>query len=313
MNKTFRHSIGSFFLLSALIALLPVRAQAAIAVDWGGDYAAGNRNMTITPTLSTGDYDYDGDPDDRASTVAWGTKFVQSSGIITAPTGKTATVYTAASIANLNSSVDPAYSLYRLNGGTSSDYWQVASNKSTGSTSMMRMATAFYAIKSDFLNGLDTTDSLSFANIADGAQITAGAGATVSSGGVQGVYFLVQNGASWYVTFGTASQAAATVSINPYSATWYLFDPNSSLFLNVDSSGVPLGTGVLGSTFTDIQAFGVYTEVTLFDGVSAADTVQVTAFSVALVPENQSVSLVVSGLAGLMVLRSMKLLRKRTL
>jgi hypothetical protein len=272
------------------------QAGAELAVDWGGDYVSANTNTSFGgSTLSTGDYDFGSGSSDRARILAIGTNFTPS-GTWSTPPGKTSTIKTGGQVANLNSSTDPTFANYRI---SATDSLQISSS-TTGGTPNMRLSGQFFATKDNFLNGLSSTPNLSFANATDGAALTAGwtSGSTL---GVREAYFLVQNGSSWYVTFANSATTLAVASINPYSSTWYALNAATNQFLDVDN----LGTGVLGSTFADIQAFGVYAQNTLYDGSTAGPVFSTNAFSVSLlaapVPEANGFVLGGLGLFALVV------------
>lgn len=267
------------------------RAQAAVlAVDWGGNYGSTARSQsTVGATLSTGDYDFGGTSNDRARILAYGTNFTPNS-MWSVPENKTGNLTTAAQVANLNSATDPGFTNYRIN---ATNTLQVGST-TTGATANMRLSGAFYATKGNFLNGLNAIPNLSFSDETAGASLIAGwtAGSTA---GVRQTYFLVQNSSSWYVTLANSATTLTATSINPYTSTWYSYDPSSNEFLDVSN----LGTGVLGSTFNDIQAFGVYGQNTLYNGTTTGALMSVSGFSLALVPEPGSFALL--GLAFLML------------
>lgn len=104
-----------------------------------------------------------------------------------------------------------------------------------------------HVIKENFLNGNSRIDHLRFED-ADGS--AAFALKKFTSG--QTARLLVKNGDRWYVSVSELTDAGA-LRLNGVTETWHFYDPSHSQVLDVGN----LGPGVAGSTFTDIQAFGI--------------------------------------------------------
>lgn len=229
------------------------------AVDFGADYTKSNLNATTTPTLTTVDADFDGQVDDRAAVVTLGTVFSPPtlSGWTT-PVGKSgAVIRHGISLANLNSGTNPSIQLNRIN---AADVIQVTNGVGTGA---MRMATAFYWERQEFLNGLDTAEPLSFVDAGDSAQATlVNAGAATAEDG-RASRLLVRSGGIWYVSGSTFNGTAGSLAFNGRTETWYRFEPAAgTLFWNSTAPGNPFS----GTELDEITAVGVYSQHDLFDG-----------------------------------------------
>jgi hypothetical protein len=253
----------------------------ALAVDFGGDYRTSNQNATQTLTLETGDYDFAGGSNDRRGYRGIDSSFISLGSTLPGVENKNKIFNAGVQIANFNSDVDPSLILYRLNSTTPSDTLQ-ASNEA-GTTSM-GLAFAPYVTKANFLNGQNTIDHLRFEDAENSISFSL---VQLASG--QTARFLVKSGSSWYVSASERKAAAeGALSLNGYTETWYAYDPSNSLFLNTNN----LGTGVSGSTLTDIQAFGVFMQGLNFDGTTShAANFQVLSFQASVIPEPATIGL----------------------
>lgn len=130
-----------------------------------------------------------------------------------------------------------------------------------GSTGL-GMAFAPHVRKENFLNGFDAATSLSFADQANGVELDWTFKANANSGGLRRARFFVQDGTDYYISGARSGGKSPSqpLSINPYTSDWYAWDweTSSDLFYDEDpnTAALPVGTPVLGSTFTDIQSFG---------------------------------------------------------
>jgi hypothetical protein len=169
------------------------------------------------------------------------------------------------------------------------------------------MSTSYFAKKTNFLNGLNTAGPVGFSDQADGASVTLSD--LRNSSGVATVGFIAQEGSGWYFSLAHTRAAAAgvfsgTISLNPYTANWYAFDPLSNQLLDTGN----LGTAKAGSTFNNINAFGILGQNFGFVGtVANSQKFDVTGFSAVMIPEPSTV-----GLLGLGAVVSLLLGRQRT-
>jgi len=248
-----------------------IAEKGVTAVDFGGDYRDANQNATAALTFGTGDYDFDGASDDRRGYRNIDSFFMTVT--VTNDVGiKNNRFNAGVQAANFDSSADPGISLYRYSG--SSDALQVTS---ASGTAKMGLAFAPHVIKADFLNGTDTAVNLRFEDAPGSVFFNIH---QFASG--QTARALVKNGLNWYVS---SNQLISTgsLSLNGYTETWYVYNPSNNLFLDTANPGA----GVLGSTLTNIQAYGVFMQGLNFNGTTAnAANFQVSGFQASVVPEN---------------------------
>jgi hypothetical protein len=103
--------------------------------------------------------------------------------------------------------------------------------------------------KADFINGQDSSSNLSFENAGDSLSFSC---ITAQIDYYPVACALVKNGSNWYVS-DSVIDAHGTFSVNGATESWYPYDPSSNLFYDASNPGA----AVLGSTLTDIQAFGM--------------------------------------------------------
>lgn len=289
-----------FLLLFFFGALVHTQASVT-AVDFGANYSGSNINsagwgsgQTPPVAYTTHDANFNGLTTDRTQYVSLGQEHTApNAGAWTTPVGKSgAVIRYGTSIANIGSSDDPTMSLVRYNAGA--DLLQTTSG---AGTSAMRMASAWYWEKSSFLNGADSFDSLAFANQAGSLTASFSNSGTPSTGNTRLARFMIQSGGSWFLSGDAFSGTSGTLSINAADATWHNFDPHSASLLFYNPSG--MGSGVLGSTLTDISAIGVHVQHELFDGtINNAMSHQFGSLEAAVIPEPATVS-VLLGLGAL--------------
>lgn len=271
-------SLGGLLLSAAL-----VQGQTVTAVnfDASANLTGGNTISGFTPgNDTTGDYDFDGSEDDRATSLTFGTVFNPSNHPnYNPPVGQSDSVfYQGLSLARIGDTATaaPAVALNRM----SSTLVQIG-NTAASSSETFRIASAFYWKSEDFLNG-----SIELANEAASIQFT---GSSVA--GNWEAHALIETGGKWYVS-GTSKKT--TLSINGAAETWYEFDPvGDVMFWDEANKGV----GVTGSTLGELTAAGVYFQET-YTGSTPRWHFESLSFSGTSIPEPGSYALL-AGLAGL--------------
>jgi len=244
--------------LTALLSLFALSSAAyaqVTAADFGGDYSESNDSANSTLTYDNGDFDGEADATDRRGFIAIGTEFKSITDANAV--GNNTVINAGFQSTYLDSTFgSPLIGIYRLlaaNGVGNPDSLQAG----TGSTDFdgNLSATNFTpnVTKDKFLNGADNASStLGFENAAGSATITIQAGVDVIGRA------LVQSGANWYISdTSIAGTFPLTLSINGFTETWYPYDPDTNMYINAGT----LSGGVLGSTLTDIQAFGAACQI----------------------------------------------------
>lgn len=287
-------TVATLFLFTIASATAQV-----LVVDLSGDYSASSINFNNTlPASQTGDYDFDGTADDRRTYQTIDTVLTAASPANPFASGsptRTSTVRAGFQVANIDSLTDPTFSLRRLNNtGSFDDGVQITSGVGT---SAMRLANVTNVAKANFLNGQNAVANLSFAN-----QLGSAAGNILTMTNVGSPIFrlAVQNGSDWYISDSSRTNAGS-LTLNGYTESWYAYDPSSNLFY--DNSA--LGSSVLGSTFTDIQAFGAIALSTAnFDGtVINAGQMLINGLQLTVVPEPSSVALFLAASFSILMIR----------
>jgi hypothetical protein len=297
---------------AACLFAMPSWAQ-VVAVDWGGSYGnsfSSNLNQGLgTATNNTGDYTFDGNSD-AAYIIPFGGVFSPSAdNRYLAPAGKTGPLFTGTMLVNHSSATAPTNAgIYRWSAATDPNQLQrTAPTLGEGFTNVS-WSTSYFAKKTNFLNGLNAAGPVGFSDQTNGASVSLSA-LRNSGSGVATVGFIVQEGADWYFSLAftraaTNSDFSGTITLNPYAADWYAFDPLINQLVNTSD----LGTAKAGSTFADINAFGVLGQSFGFNGTAGnSQKFDVTGFSVAMVPEPSTV-----GLLGLGAVIALWLGRRRT-
>jgi hypothetical protein len=301
----------TLFIGAACLFAMPSWAQ-VVAVDWGGSY--GNSFSTTlsqghgNATNKTGDYTFDGNSD-AAYILPFGGVFSPSADSrYLAPAGKTGPLFTGTMLVNHSSATAPTNSgIYRWSAATDPNQLQRTAPTNSSSSTNMSMSTSYFAKKTNFLNGLNTAGPVGFSDQTNGASVSLSA-LRNSGSGVATVGFIAQEGSDWYFTLAftraaTNSDFSGTITLNPYAANWYAFDPLINQLVNTSD----LGVAKAGSTFTDINAFGILGQNFGFNGTAAnSQKFDVTGFSVAMVPEPSTV-----GLLGLGAVVALLLGRRR--
>lgn len=294
--KTTKHAALTLALLGAF-SVASATAQ-IIAVDFSGDYGATASFNNTLPASQTGDYDFDGTADDRRTyqnidtvlTIAPGATSAFADG---APS-RTSVVRAGFQIANIDSLTDPTFSNRRRLDFAGGDATQILNG---AVSTAARMANATNIAKADFLNGAALAPNLTFANIAGSASANALALTTVGSPVMR---LLVQDGSNWYIS-ATSRANGGPLTLNGFAESWYAYDPSSNIFYNNSA----LGASVLGSTFTNIQAFGAIGQSTAnFDGSTInTNGIYFNNVSLTVVPEPSTIALLMGAFVPLIAIR----------
>jgi hypothetical protein len=283
-----------------------------IAVDWGGSYGnsfSSTLNQGLgSATTNTGDYTFDGNSD-AAYILPFGGVFSPSADSrYLAPAGKTGPLFTGTMLVNHSNATAPtAAGIYRWSAATDPNQLQRTAPTQVAGFTNVSMSTSYFAKKTNFLNGLNTAGPVGFSDQASGASVSLSA--LRNTAGVATVGFIAQEGSDWYFSLAftraaTGTDFSGTITLNPYAADWYAFDPLINQLVNTSD----LGVAKAGSSFTDINAFGILGQNFGFNGtVANSQKFDVTGFSVAMVPEPSTV-----GLLGLGAVVALLLGRRRT-
>lgn len=240
-------------------------------VDWSGSYG-NNFSDTLNQGLATaikdsGDFSFDGNVD-TAYVIPFGTAFSPSEDKrYSAPAGKTGRLFTGTMLVHHASSMAPTNSgIYRWSAASDPNELQRTGPLLGEDYDTISMSASYFSVKDDFLNGLNSADSVRFADQADGAVASVSVLRNKGSG-IATIAFIAQEGPEWY--FSPAHERPAsgtdwegTVSINPHQAEWFAFEPTASQILNTTE----LGPAKAGSTFTNIMAFGVIGQIKGYKG-----------------------------------------------
>ncbi|MFA5687609.1 MAG: hypothetical protein WC959_00420 [Kiritimatiellales bacterium] len=262
-----------FYIILFIYAMMTAASTAwgVLAVDFGANYSDVEQNVSKAGTSTeTGDYDFDGNMNDRRRFRPIDTPFIAINTKIHAEI-KNSVFYGGYQVANFNSTDNVGnVNYYRYHAGKKA--LQI-SNKA--GISDMGLAFSPHVKKADFLNGLSAIENLRFENTADSVSINV----ELLNGGKM-TRALVKNGTNWYVSRRELT-VAGKFKLNGYTETWYPYDPAKNQFFNTASPG----TGVFGAELTDIQAFGILMQGMHFNGTkNNIANFRVAGFQVSLTP-----------------------------
>ena len=236
---------------SAVISILALSVSVThaqvTAVDFGGNYNDSNENAVATLTYEDGDFDGDAAADDRRGYIAIDTLFTSITD--TNMVGNNTVFNAGYQSTYLDSTVgNPLIGIYRFNGSqVDPDALQAGSGATNVDNYPSTTTFAPNVAKANFLNGAESeTVSNAFEDAAGSVTFTS----TTGNGGPFTVRALVQSGSNWYISDATSED---DLSFNGATTNWFPYDPDTNMYI---SAGTLTG-GVLGSTLTDIQAFGV--------------------------------------------------------
>jgi len=273
-------------LVPACIALLASAgvAQAALIMDLSGDW---NLNATARPTpayptlTQTSDtYSYN----NGFSTAFLTNGQSAGTGTYTGPT-------LFAALRQYNVDGISAAPTWRA---ATTDFLEMRAGASTVTSAAGELSFAYVVKKANFINGMHTG--------LVGFDATSKFDVNVNpwSGVSKSLRAVVQNGSTWYIsqTENTvATTGAKSILSDAASALWAVWDPT-----NMSSGSLNFGTTVAGSTFTDIQAVGVWGAVQ--DGATNPDvgllSIQISAVAI---PEPSTLALLAISLSAVVFAR----------
>ncbi len=290
--------------LSAMAIMLLVGVSAAFgsvaAVNFGADYASANINASGALVVSRAVADFDGSSDDRVGSIAFGTEFSPPNSVNwNTPAGKSGGVIKyGTSVANINSATDPSLGVNRI---STADIIQAGNG---AGTTAMRLASAWYWEKASFLNGASAASGLAFTNAASSLSAYFNNGGTPTTGFSRRGNFLVENGSTWYISADEFGSTGGSFAINAATAQWYVFDPAAgTLFWD----RAAMGTAVSGSTFTNIQAMGLYVQHELINGTTINAALQgFSSFQATVIPEPATIGMLGLGAAAMLLVRRLR-------
>lgn len=271
--------------LSTIAALSGGVAQAALLVNWGGDYVTGNANFARA--TANNEFAYPSGTG-RSKVVAWNESTALNPSA--SYSGVSSTFYGGyfSSHDGTNTTAPKITTTARIteSGTTDRIYLRLQTPADTSKTAASVGAGVAW-LKSDFLNNstatitFDTTSSLN---------ITL---QTLTSG--VDLRWMVKDGTQWYVsnTTNTTSGSKSLSGASLLAETWLAFNPSTSLL-------EPSGT-YASHSFTNITAVGYSGWMDISSALLTTSDIVVTAFSVNAIPEPSSALL--GGLGLLAMLR----------
>ena len=220
--------------LVALAATATLNAQTDV-VNWGGDYVSGSQGFT-RPTAVTNGLNV-------TYTYSSNTAITPSSGY-TAPSGRTGPIYGAWQVTSLGASpLEIQQSMIQNSAANDNIYFTTPSG--TGAN----LQGLIFFNKQNFLNGYSNV-TLSLSGVEGSMNIVA-----LNLGGT--FRYAVQSGGSWYLSQTNKTSTGAFSNVSLLSQNWGAWDPSGAPFVVAPSSFDTLGTSL-----TDVTAFGFYFDVT---------------------------------------------------
>jgi hypothetical protein len=257
MRKCLYRACASLVLFAACCASSFAQTT-VVAVNFGGDVSTSNSNSTLDEgnqvVTDLGDFN-----NDTVTDARWRIPMDHAGNFANVPLNNNVSDISniwAAGVEVVNygttTPTGTVGALFRFNGqNTTVDRLQAAN--AAGSGTSLGFVFAPHVRRANFLNGASAGETVSFSDDPNGFSFDwSWTGTASGPGNGRREHATVQNGNQWFIsgTFGDAQSGSQ--SFNPYSETWYPWDVDTSLFFDAPTSG-----GVLGSTFTDIQALGM--------------------------------------------------------
>ncbi len=230
-------------MIIAMVALGAMVAQAALVMDLSGNYVTGTTTRpTVTlPTMTQVD------ANTRFYSNGFATPYVVNGAAAGTGTYIGPTLYASWRQSNVGGfTTDPTRRI------ATTDYLENAAGVSTVGGAAGTFNFMYMVKKANFANGLNT-GAVGFDATSD-FSITA----TTWSGISKSLRAVVQNGSTWYISQAenTVATAGTKTLSNAASMMWSVWDPTAQANFSGDS--LDFSTTVAGSTFTDIQAVGVW-------------------------------------------------------
>lgn len=230
-------------------------------VNLAGNYNTGTGNINfLMPTVATNGEALIYDNDFGTAIVTNGT-----TGVGGAYTGQTVYASFRHSMTGGTNAVPPQVAAIARVASTDSLTFYGQNANTDGETNLAAALDIMYVFKkADFLNGRNT------GSVVFDASSSFSVTSSSYNANTKVLRAVVQNGNSWYISQASNTVASATTNpklivTNASSAMWAAWDPLSS----IDVSTLPdFSTTVAGSTFTDIQAVGIYSHVTRYSGTT---------------------------------------------
>ncbi|MEQ8849168.1 LamG-like jellyroll fold domain-containing protein [Botrimarina sp.] len=255
-----------------------IAQMTVLAVDLSGDVSMNRQNSSLDEggevQTSTGDFDGDGMTDDARFLIP----IDHAGNFVDVPTNgldgpnKSGTWASGVEVLSFDTTTATGLQLYRYEDGL--DRLQ-AGNAANGAAAQS-FAFAPHVRKNNFLNGASVGETVSFTDDPNGFTIDWNFQNSVNPP-TRRVRATVQNGEDWYVTGWASASKDDARTFNPATEIWFPYDTATSLFVEEVGGGDlnPVGSGgVLGSTFTDIQALGGLLYETDYSGPSNNAVVQ---------------------------------------
>lgn len=233
------------------MAAYSATTDSVAAVNFGGIYTSQNINSTSAEIRKNGDFDFDGNTNDRASIVLFGSSFTppNSASWTELSSKSNGKIYTGFNIAVLDDPMaSPSLAMSRI---TSNGRIQMGNTKIPNK--QLSQAFALYWVVDGFVNGT----SAPLANTNDSLSIT------LASGGIKPtVRFMVraEESGKWYIT---DDSGTSSFSLNGAVSDWYEIDPTDDILLLDESS---LTNPIKGFELGNISAAGVYGQAQNYAG-----------------------------------------------
>ena len=304
------------FILLVGVGFHADQALATLAVDWGGDYVAGNVNMRGgTGGEVADDFEPDGTNDDDRTRIAFIDDGVTSlsPAIGASYSGTSAKFYGGHEWWHIDSSSISGRNNRIQNNGAADE---IHINQNNGGS--RRMYSAILWRQEDFLNGLNT-GQLMLDSAAGGLSLN---NTTNANSGNSSFRFLVKNGSDYllsdFVTNSTGLQSLTGAALD--AAMWAIYTPDTNGLRPEDpdptvdnqNRSQNLTFNIATSALTDITGIGYYAELTSFGGGGTfefqvagfeAHLAPVPAAEETVVPEPATAAMVMLSCAGLVAMR----------
>ena len=274
----------------AMVALGAMGAQAALVMDLSGNFNTGTARPTVAlPTMTQVD------ANTRFYSNGFATPYVVNGAAVTGGNYVGPTLYASWRQSNVGGiTVDPTRRI------ASTDYLENTAGASTVANASGTFNFMYMVKKANFANGLNT------GNVGFDATSDFSIAVTTWSGISKSLRAVVQNGSTWYISqsenTASGSNEAKTLA-NAASMRWSIWNPTTSADFSGDS--LNFSTTVAGSTFTDIQAVGVWGRIV--DGATnpnlSITTIQIGAVAV---PEPATVGMLGLGAIVTLMIRRMR-------